>query len=55
MQDLTLSDGTVLPKGSYVGTDVQNAVFENSTLDDPYKFDGMRYLHTIQELRACLC
>jgi hypothetical protein len=43
MQDLTLSDGTVLPKGTYVGTDVQNSVFNNSTLENPYEFDGFRY------------
>ncbi|KAF4628188.1 hypothetical protein G7Y89_g9964 [Cudoniella acicularis] len=43
MKDITLSDGTRLPAGAYVGTNVQDAVFNNSTLEDPYKFDGFRF------------
>lgn len=43
LDDLTLSDGTHLPAGTYVGTDVQNSVFNNSTLENPYEFDGFRF------------
>ena len=43
MQDLSLSDGTLLPAGTYVGTNVQNSVFDNSTLENPYEFDGFRF------------
>ena len=43
LQDLTLSDGTLLPSGTYVGTNVQNSVFDNSALANPYEFDGFRF------------
>ena len=45
LDDLTLSDGSLLPAGTYVGTNVQNAVFDNSTLANPYEFDGFRFDH----------
>lgn len=48
IQPLKLSDGTVLPVGTLLATDTQNAVFNNSSLDDPHKFDGFRF----EKLRA---
>ena len=38
MQDITLSDGTFLPKGAFVGTNVQDATFNHSSLSDPHDF-----------------
>lgn len=43
IQPLTLPDGTVLPVGTLLAVDTQNAVFNNSTLEDPHKFDGFRF------------
>ena len=41
IRDVTLSDGTFLPKGAYVGINTQDAMFNHSTLADPYEFDGL--------------
>ena len=43
MKDITFSDGTFLPKGTYVGTNVEDATFKHSTLPNPEVFDGMRW------------
>lgn len=43
LDDLTLSDGTRLSAGTNVGTNVQNAAFDNSTLAKQYEFDGFRF------------
>ncbi|EUC44425.1 hypothetical protein COCMIDRAFT_98236, partial [Bipolaris oryzae ATCC 44560] len=48
IQPLTLPDGTVLPVGTLLAVDTQNAVFNNSTLEDSHKFDGFRF----EKLRA---
>ena len=42
MSGFTLSDGTELPTGTYLGTNVQEAVFQHSTLENPAVFDGFR-------------
>lgn len=42
MSGFTLPDGTELPAGTYIGTNVQDATFEHSTLIDPKTFDGFR-------------
>ena len=42
MSGFTLSDGTELPTGTYIGTNVQDAVIQNSTLENPAVFDGFR-------------
>ena len=42
MSGFTLSDGTELPTGTYLGTNVQDAVFQHSTLENPAVFDGFR-------------
>ena len=43
LDDLTLSDGTLLSAGTYLGTNVQIAVFDDSTLANPCEFDGFRF------------
>lgn len=43
MSDMTLSDGTKLPAGTYLGTNSRNANIDNSTLENPHEFDGFRY------------
>jgi cytochrome P450 len=42
LSPLTLSDGTVLPVGTVLGVDSHNAIFNNSTLENPAEFDGLR-------------
>lgn len=44
MTDMTLTDGTKLPAGTYLGTNPQSANFDNSTLENPKEFDGFRYV-----------
>ena len=43
MTSFTLQDGTELPAGTYIATDIHNANFNNSTLENPEVFDGFRY------------
>lgn len=43
LQSMTLSDGTFLPAGTYIGSNIQNSVFDNSTLENPYEFDAFRF------------
>ena len=45
LKDLILSDGTLLSAGTYVGTNVQNAAFDDGTISNPYDFDGFRFDH----------
>lgn len=53
MTDFTLSNGTKLPAGTYVGTNVENATFQHSTLENPEEFDGFRYVPvTLASLRV---
>ena len=42
LKPLKLPDGTVLPVGTILGVDTRNAVLQNSTLENPYEFDGFR-------------
>jgi hypothetical protein len=37
-----MPDGTVVPVGAIIAVDTQNAIFGNSTLENPYVFDGFR-------------
>jgi hypothetical protein len=43
LSPITLSDGTVLPEGAILGIDTHEAVFNQSRLERPEVFDGMRY------------
>lgn len=43
LDDLTLPYGTLLPAGTYLGTNLQNAVFDDSGLANPCEFDGFRF------------
>jgi hypothetical protein len=45
IQPLKLPDGMVLPIGTLVAVDTHNAVFNHSSLKDPEKFDGFRYVN----------
>ena len=47
LKPLELPDGTVLPVGTILGIDTRNAVLQNSTLENPYEFDGFRYVVSI--------
>lgn len=49
MEPMVLSDGTKLPKGTYVGTNVQDAMFNHSMLPDANVFDGFRWHRMRQE------
>lgn len=40
---VVLSDGTVLPVGTYIATDTRRACFDASMLEKPEVFDGLRY------------
>ena len=42
MSGFTLPDGTELPTGTYIGTNVRDAVFGHSPLENPAVFDGFR-------------
>ncbi|KAG4429208.1 hypothetical protein IFR05_015311 [Cadophora sp. M221] len=43
IQPLKLPDGMVLPVGTLIAVDTQNAVFDHSSLESPEKFDGFRF------------
>ncbi|KID93365.1 cytochrome P450, partial [Metarhizium majus ARSEF 297] len=43
LQPLELSDGTVLPVGTLLGVNTQDAVFKHTSLENPEVFDGLRF------------
>ncbi|KEY74423.1 hypothetical protein S7711_04463, partial [Stachybotrys chartarum IBT 7711] len=43
LSPLKLPDGTVLPVGTVLGVDSHNAIFNNSTLENPGVSDGLRF------------
>ncbi|KID81897.1 cytochrome P450 [Metarhizium guizhouense ARSEF 977] len=45
LQPLELSDGTILPVGTLLGVNTQDAVFKHTNLENPKVFDGLRYVY----------
>ena len=43
MSDLTLPDGTVLPRGTYIGTANSEIMRDPNLWDNPEEFDGLRF------------
>lgn len=43
MTDLTLSDGTFLPAGTFITANLTGAHHDESIYPDPDKFDGFRF------------
>ncbi|PQE10404.1 cytochrome P450 protein [Rutstroemia sp. NJR-2017a WRK4] len=49
MSTVQLSDGTVLPKGSFIGMAAGSIAFDASLFPDPHKFDGFRFSRLRQD------
>jgi cytochrome P450 len=43
VKDFTFSDGTTIPRGSFVSVSTHNAHFNDKVYEDPLRFDGFRF------------
>lgn len=48
MKPLTLSDGLHLPKGTHITMAAGALAFDDTLIENPHQFDGMRYYHLRQ-------